>query len=187
VVQLRQLAVRGDEPAVGADRGVGQAQRLAHGAQHTVDAAGEVAADAGGRGRGVGAFAVQQPVDHRLDPVAGRGEHQRDGAGGDDRPRRAVLVGDDAQHGDDAQVSPGDTGGQHAVDERAVDDEANVVQAVPHDGDRRRGRDQREGQHEDDRTVGGHHPLHIEHQEDPDGPQQPQQLQPLHVARTPHT
>src|SRR5215218_3936157 len=88
------------------------------------------------RERGVVLVPVEAPVDHPLDPSA-RGPEQ-----GRDRERRSgdcearVLsqrVDDQLQHEDGQQVGGAEQRGEPAVDERAVDDDVDVVEPVAQD------------------------------------------------------
>ena len=73
-----------------------------------------------------------------LQPLAHRLEGDRDDGGGDDRQRQVGLAaaadqGPDADH--DADVDGCDERRQRAVDEGSTDDDVDVVEVIPEDGD----------------------------------------------------
>ena len=100
------------------------------------------------RALGVVLAPEEAAVDRRLDARSGRAEQSRDGEGraGD---REARVAGDSTQqqlqeqHA--AQVGGGEDRGQRAVDQRAVDHDVDVVQAVAQDRVADRDRQCREG------------------------------------------
>ena len=99
------------------------------------------------RAGGVDLRAVEAAVDERLDPPPGGAEKGGDGEGrsGDGE---LVPLCEGAERGlepdDDAEVEARERCGQEAVDERAVDDPVDLVQAVAEDRDPGSDRDRRE-------------------------------------------
>ena len=91
--------------------------------------------------------AIDQPVGQALDPCPHRLEsdrhhRRRDDRQGQARPRAALRQRPDADH--DRHVHAGDEHGQRPVDEGLVDDDIDVVEVVPEDGDADGDRDQRD-------------------------------------------
>ena len=87
---------------------------------------------------GSGPLAVDQPVGQALDPLPYRLERDRHHRRGDDRqgqarPCAVLRQRPDADH--DRHVHAGDEDGQRPVDEGLVDDDVDVVEVVPEDGD----------------------------------------------------
>ena len=135
-----ELPVRGDalEPPVllHLDRDIREAQRL----RDRLDDAGqhglgrrrdlEALGQAGNRGGRIVALAVEQVVDGALQPGAQRVEHDRHEAGRDDRGADSHLLAQErSRERDHGDIGPYDAGRQRAVEQRALDDDVDLVQA----------------------------------------------------------
>ncbi|HVF78545.1 MAG TPA: hypothetical protein VNA28_09625 [Solirubrobacteraceae bacterium] len=112
-----------------------------------VDLVAQARAEGRQRAGRVVALAVEATIDERLDAASGRPEqccHRERGAG--DRQSRALSQRrqhqPEQQH--QSEVGARERQRQHAVDERAVDDDVDVVQAVAQDRHARRERDRRQ-------------------------------------------
>ena len=105
------------------EHGVGPERRL------------EPMAELGDRARRLVACAVQEPVDAALEAIAQgrRGQRAHRGRRGGDEPPLARPDRADAEH--ERGVGAHDARAQRAVDERAVEDELDVVQPVADDRD----------------------------------------------------
>ena len=126
------------------------ADRLDDGGEHGVglQRARERSAEAGDRGVGVVPLAVHQPVDEPLHALPHRLEADGHDAGHDERDEK-VAAGRErrADQSDDRDIAGDDADGHHAVDERAIDDEVDLVEPVLEDGDGDSGRQEEERQH----------------------------------------
>ncbi len=94
------------------------------------------------------ALAEERLVHGPLDAVPGRLEHGRDQDGGADRDRVLADEGRPDKEGveelDDQQIGDDHEHGQEGIDEAAVDDQVDVHQPVPEDGQGQAGRDEDE-------------------------------------------
>ena len=81
---------------------------------------------------------IEAAVDERLDPGPDRAEERRDGEGGAG-DGEIVAAGEAAEHrlepDDDAEVEAGEKRRDTAVDECLADDDVDVPELVPYDGD----------------------------------------------------
>jgi hypothetical protein len=140
-------------------------------------------------------LAREATVDRALDGGAERAEHHRDRErGSGDRPVGAAA-GEDAEDQRHGRVRTGEHQRQEGVDERAVDQPLDGVQAIAGNGDAHRRRDRRlhqqqEREQDDVEEMLEHEPLGgAEHESERDQrrrPCQPERLQPLDAGRALH-
>ena len=182
---VRHFAVLGEDVPGRRDRGVRDAQR---GPDRRHDAgqagSGELLADPGDDASRVAAVAVERAADRALQPR----ENGRDQQGHHDRGDRgpAELRGDEpVQQGDQHAVRQHDAGRQQHPREHARHDQADVEQAVPHDRDGHRDRDERDGEQHHHRRPRHERPRHDEPGRGDGRQQQPQQLLPQDVVTAP--
>ena len=117
-----------------------------------LDLVAQPRAEAGQRLRGVVAAAVEAAVDRRLDAGA-RGAEQRGDRQRRDRDREARLPDREPDQQHEPEVGGAEQRGERAVDERAVDDDVDVVEAVAEDRDRG-------GERRGHAEQAEHHPRH---------------------------
>ena len=113
------------------------ADRLDDGGKHGVrlQRACERPAEPGDRGVWIVPLAVHQPIDEALHALPQRLEADGDDAGYDERDDE-VAAGRErrADQSDDGDIAADDADGQHAVYERAIDDEVDLVEPVLENG-----------------------------------------------------
>jgi len=98
-------------------------------------------------GGGIVALAVEQPVDRPLQTLAQGMEEQGDQVSGQDVKERVITRAEQrTQRADDQHIQTDDAGSECAIDQGAVDEAVNIVEAILEDGET--GDEWQAGEHE---------------------------------------